>query len=803
MTIHAAARHSTRFRQPWRLTGIAVVVAVTMMLVAGNAAAYWTSGSTAGAGGAAATTVNQGATPTASGVGNTLTVDWAASTLANGTAVANYLVTRYDVATQTPQLVCTVTATTCTDSAVPSGQWVYSVTPRVGINWRGLESAKSNQVASDLIAPTNAVTVAVVAGNAALSGDTIFYRGTAAGSFRLRNAVTDAGSGPASSTTTPLTGGPTWTHSASTVSTPAGGPYLSTPFTWPVATTSSPTETISGRDVAGNTSTLPLTFVDDSTAPTGGTVSYAAGYQPGKSVQISFTSGTDTGSGIAGRQLQRSAAASNAGICPAIGSYSAFVDIGPLNPASPYVDNQVTTDICYRYRYVITDLVGNQYIATNPNVAIVSYAGAVSTTTGALSLWRFGESTTELISADKFTAPTGTELSVHTTDTSWTRWGADLNTGVITAQGRLRQTAALTGAASYYTSATPSSPDYSVEADITVKSLLAIDDVGIEGRIQLGSGLTGTFYLARYHIAALGVAQWELRRNVDGGSSSLATVPQSLTAGQTYRLRLDMVGSTIRLFVNGVVIATVSDPSPISPAGRAGVRLGSTAAILGQSDTTGLQLDNFQVNLSTYPRAADSLSTNTADYKNGVTLGVTGALAGSTDTAARFDGLNDFQQAAGTTGLPVGASPRSVELWFKTTSSSQQMLFDYGTPATNQKFSLSLNAGGASMTAWAGGSGSDKTFTPASAVNDGLWHHLVKTYDGTSIGLYVDGVALAPQAAVRATVMDPYGFSIGAALNTLDPNSPAYFDGTIDEVAIYTAALNQATVTNHHQFGTP
>jgi hypothetical protein len=160
-------------------------------------------------------------------------------------------------------------------------------------------------------------------------------------------------------------------------------------------------------------------------------------------------------------------------------------------------------------------------------------------------------------------------------------------------------------------------------------------------------------------------------------------------------------------------------------------------------------------------------------------------------------------QAAGTTGLPLGASARSVELWFKTTSSAKQMLFDYGTPATNQQFSLSLNAGGASMTAWAGGSGSDKTFTPAAAVNDGLWHHLVTTYDGTSITLYVDGVALASQTAVRATVMDPYGFSIGAALNTLDPNSPGNFDGTIDDVSIYAAALNQATVTNHHQFGTP
>ncbi|NEA31751.1 LamG domain-containing protein [Streptomyces sp. SID13031] len=798
MALNPAAPRTSRFRRSRRLAAAVAAVTVPLALVAGNAAAYWTSSSSAGAGGSAATTVNQGTTPTADGVGNTVTVNWAASILANGTAVADYLVTRYDIATHTPQLVCTVTGTTCTDSAVPAGQWVYAVTPRVGINWRGLESPMSNQVTSDLVAPTNAVTVTVATGNAALSGSSVFYRGLAAGSFRLSNAVADAGSGPASSTTTPLTAGPTWTHSSSTVSTPAGGPYLSNPFAWPIATTSSPTEAISGRDVAGNATTLTLTFVDDSTAPTGGTLSHPAGYQPGRSVQVSFTSATDAGgSGIASRQLQRSEAALSSGSCPSTGSYSAFANVGPADPTSPYVDSQVTDDTCYAYRYVSTDLVGNQQTATNANVAIISYAGAVSTTAGALSHWRLGENTTALVSADRFTATTGTELSAHTTDATWTR--ADPNTGVITNQGRLRQSGGLFGAASYHTSATPSSPDYSVEADITAKSLPTADDIGITGRVGGTSG--STFYLASYHLGLFGADGWQLNRSVNGVTTSLGNVSQTLVIGQTYRLRLDMVGSTIRMFVNGVVIATATDSS-ITSAGWAGVRLGS-GTFIGASDTTGLQLDNFQVNLSTYPRAADSLGTNTADYKNGVNFGVAGALAGSTNTAARFDGQNDFVQAAGTTNLPIGASARSVELWFKTTSSAKQVLFDYGTLAVNKKFSLILNAGGASMMAWGWSTGSDKTFTLAAAVNDGLWHHVVKTYDGTSITLYIDGVALPAQAAVRATVMDPYGFSIGAALNTLDPNSPSYFDGTIDEVSFYTTALNQTTVTNHHQFATP
>ena len=136
-------------------------------------------------------------------------------------------------------------------------------------------------------------------------------------------------------------------------------------------------------------------------------------------------------------------------------------------------------------------------------------------------------------------------------------------------------------------------------------------------------------------------------------------------------------------------------------------------------------------------------------------------------------------------------------MWFKTTSSGKQVLFSYGSLATNQEFGLWLNSGGATMTAW--GYGADKTFTLASAVNDGNWHQVVKTYDGTSIQLYVDGAALAAQAAARSTTMDSYGFVIGAILNSASGDYGNFFNGSLDEVSLYSTVLSQATVTNHYE----
>jgi hypothetical protein len=173
------------------------------------------------------------------------------------------------------------------------------------------------------------------------------------------------------------------------VSTPSGGPYVSNSFSWSAATTSSPTEAVTGRDVVGNSAVTNLTFTNDSTAPTVGTLSYTNGYQPGRSVVVTLPTPTDGGSGVVTRQLQRQQAPLTGATCGL--TYSGFIDVGSTAPTSPYTDSAVVNAMCYIYRYVVTDAVGNQTIVTSANVAKVDYAGAVNPTTSAISQWRLGE----------------------------------------------------------------------------------------------------------------------------------------------------------------------------------------------------------------------------------------------------------------------------------------------------------------------------------------------------------------------------------------------------------------------------
>ena len=374
---------------------VAVPVLVATLVLAqftGVAWAGWSAGSSPGGHGAAAAgTVERGNAPAAVAHAADVDVSWAASTLADGAAVSGYLITRYDADTLAQHPTVTgcagvVAATTCTENGVADGRWTYTVTPVVGSHWTGAESPLSGAITTDATHPTSTITTTVETGNAVQYGDTIFYRGVAAGSFTLTNTVVDTGSGPGSSTTSAPAGRATgWTHPPSTVTAPAGGPYVSAPFGWSAGTTSSPTEVVTGADAAGNVTTTTLSFVDDSAAPTGGSVSYPNGYQPDPSVTVTLTAGTDAGSGIATRRLQRAQAPLTNKAC---GTFTAFADLGPNNPTSPYVDTAVSDLRCYTYRYLLTDLVGNQQLATSTSVAKVdaSAVGPALGTAGSFSV---------------------------------------------------------------------------------------------------------------------------------------------------------------------------------------------------------------------------------------------------------------------------------------------------------------------------------------------------------------------------------------------------------------------------------
>jgi hypothetical protein len=220
----------------------------------------------------------------------------------------------------------------------------------------------------DSVAPTQSLSLGAGASGAYLSGANLYYRGSAAGSFKLTDTVSDGGSGSASAGF-PAIATTGWTHAAETVSSPSGGPYTSSTFSWSANPSLPASYAVTGADAAGNTTSTSLSFVNDSTAPTGGaltvngTAASAAGSTSQATNSTSFTIGsrtdyTDAGSGLRSSTLTvQSESVSGTGVCGAPGSGGPFTSATTITGTTQ--PSGILAGYCYLYTLTGTDNVGN------------------------------------------------------------------------------------------------------------------------------------------------------------------------------------------------------------------------------------------------------------------------------------------------------------------------------------------------------------------------------------------------------------------------------------------------------------
>lgn len=792
MTTHALPCLASRTHG--RLRRFAVLFAVTAALVTVSTAAwaYWLAASTTSSNGAsAATSVNAGATPTVTPSGATVTVSWAASTLASGQAVTGYQIKRYDantLAMQTILTACTgtVATTSCVESAVPNGLWKYSVTPVFATNWRGTESAKSSNVRVDTVAPINSITLSSVSGAASQTGTTIYYKGSNSGSFTLTNAVTDAGSGPSSSQTVALSGTSTgWTHTGSTVSTPTSGPYVSNAFSWVAATTSAPGEAVTGRDSVGNTAVTNLSFVNDTSGPTGGSISYVNGAVGSSAVSVTFGAGTDAGSGLGTRLLQRASAPLANGIC---GTYGTFATVtGGTNPTSPFAD-PVTSGNCYQYQYVVADVLGNATTVSSTSVATTPYGAyyAFDAGSGTTAIDSTGDLYTGTLQGAAGWSATGkigaSALKLNGTSTSW----VDVASPVI-----------------------DTSKSYTVAAWVNLNNVTGYQSIaGIDGSLaspfvlQLDGG-TGKF---RFALEGSDVSAPSFT-NVEALAVPVASTWYHVAG--VY----DQANNIIKLYINGVLQGTATAPAMWTAPGHTAIGRakynGSNGDFLnGAIDEvhfydralSAAEIQSVQAGPSAFYSFDAGAGTTALDTsQNGYTATLQG---GATWTAGKVGAnalnLNGTSTSWASYSGPVIDTSQSytVAAWVNLTSTAPHETFVSIDGNNISPFYLQYDGKFAIVQR-----DSDSTSSTAAIVHSAAtpvlstWYLLVGVYDksANTIQLYVNGVSQGTSstgttAAWRATGATTIGRAkFGGA--------PVDFaSAAIDEVRLYGRALSAAEV---------
>ncbi len=136
--------------------------------------------------------------------------------------------------------------------------------------------------------------------------------------------------------------------------------------------------------------------------------------------------------------------------------------------------------------------------------------------------------------------------------------------------------------------------------------------------------------------------------------------------------------------------------------------------------------------------------------------------------------------------LPTAAANRSVSVWFKVTANvfnTPYRIFSYGSEVNNQKFGLFITNERANFQ----GFNADRNLANP-AITTNTWNHLVVTYNGQRLNIFVNGV--------------DYSFT-NLTLNTTGTTFKiGDFIGAIDDLKVYDRVLTANDVSNLYLYNT-
>jgi hypothetical protein len=187
--------------------------------------------------------------------------------------------------------------------------------------------------------------------------------------------------------------------------------------------------------------------------------------------------------------------------------------------------------------------------------------------------------------------------------------------------------------------------------------------------------------------------------------------------------------------------------------------------------------------------ATDQMGTSNGGYGGAVTQGVGGALVNDSNFA--IDTFGGGMGVADTAALRQPTANVTIEAWVRPdTLAVTQFIVNKGLDYFLYIETGQLKFGVRTVPAnyWA---------VATSTLTVGAWQHVVGTYDGAQLRVFRNGTQVGIAAASGTLTTVGGNLIIGA----FDANGSTWYDGRVDEVAIYAGVLTPSKVVNHYARG--
>jgi fibronectin type 3 domain-containing protein len=305
----------------------------------------------------------------------------------------------------------------------------------------------------------------------------------------------------------------------------------------------------------------------------------------------------------------------------------------------------------------------------------------------------------------------------------------------------------------------------------------------IAGSAQAGQTLTATPGAWSGTMPISFAYQW---RRCDSTGASCADVAGATSS--SYVLGSIDVGATIRVRVTaanseGSSNATSAQTAPVAAAAGCAPRTSSySSVVLGTPGVIGY----WRLGEASGTVACDSKGANNGTYQSGTTLGQVGALTNDPDTAVAFNGSSGFVQVPYSSSLNVG-DVFTVEAWIKRGTLSNANSYVIASKQSNawnlwlvDNFLVLRKSGVADVA------------TSTVGIADTAWHHVAATKNGSTVKLYIDGNDVTGTVNNQTMQNNTNPLAIGQS------SGASFFNGTIDEVAVYNVALTPSQISSRY-----